>query len=181
VGKSSQEVALRALGAALDQHAPMARHGVRAFPEGAPFLWLTVPGAGGATVFLDDRRWICLSEPDRGGVTVQLFAGGVDDDPALVVGRLMTVMVPAPRRTGRLWCALRAGMFGLLAGAGAGLLAALLMAILIAGNGYTSGTAVRVVYILAALIGVGFGCWVGLRCRQLGGLPRDRGSRGQGP
>lgn len=177
VGKSGQEVALRALGAALDLHAPTARHGVRAFPEGTPFLWLIVPGAGGATVFLDDRQWICLSEPERGGVTVQLVAGGIDDDPALVVGRIMTVMVPVPRRRGRLPRALGAGLLGIVGGAGVGLLAALLMAVLVAGNGYVSDAAIKVVYALAALIGVGAGCWVVLRCRRLGAGPRDRGPR----
>lgn len=181
MGRSGQEVALRALGAALDVHAPTARHGVRTFPEGTPFLWLTVPGAGGATVFLEERHWICLSEPDRGGVTVQLVAGGVDDDPALVVGRLLTVMTPVPRPPGGLARALRVSLLGLAGGMGVGLLAALLMAILVAGNGYTSDTTIGAVYVLAALIGVGTGLWVSLRWWRMDRYPRDRDSGGQGP
>ncbi|WP_329082117.1 hypothetical protein [Streptosporangium sp. NBC_01469] len=182
MGRSGQEVALRALGAALDVHAPMARHGVRTFPEGTPFLWLTVPGAGGAIVFLDDRHWICLSEPGRGGVAVQLVAGGVDDDPALVVSRLMVVMTPVPRPAGgRLSRALKVGLLGLAGGAGMGVLAALLMAVLVAGNGYTSDTTIRVVYVLAALIGVATGLWVSLRWWRMDREPRDRDSDGQGP
>ncbi|MGJ6966637.1 hypothetical protein ACSDR0_32470 [Streptosporangium sp. G11] len=181
MGRSGQEVALRALGAALDTHAPTVRHGVRTFPEGTPFLWLTVPRAGGAVVFLEDRHWICLSEPERGGVTVQLVAGGVDDDPALVVERLMAVMTPVPRAAGGLSHALRVGLLGLAGGAGAGLLAALLMAVLVAGNGYTSDTTIRVVYVLAALIGVAAGLWVSLRWWRMNRDPRDRDSRGQGP
>ncbi|MFF3438683.1 hypothetical protein [Streptosporangium sp. NPDC002721] len=181
MGRSGQEVALRALGAALDVHAPKAGHGVRTFPDGTPFLWLTVPGAGGATVFLEERHWICLSEPARGGVTVQLVAGGVDDDPALVVSRIMTVMTPVPRRAGGLVRVLRTVLLGLAGGAGVGLLSALLMAILVAGNGYTSDTTIGVVYVLAALIGVGTGLWVSLRRWRAGRDPRDRRSRGQGP
>ncbi|MGC5014506.1 hypothetical protein ACLQ2R_27390 [Streptosporangium sp. DT93] len=179
MGISGQEMALRALGAALDLHAPMARHGVRAFPEGTPFVWLTVPGLGGATVFLDGRRWICLGEPERGGATVQLVAGTVDDDPEIVVGRLLGVLVPPPRRLGGLSLAARAGGLGLLAGTGAALLAALLMAILVAGNGYTSETSVGVVYSIAALIGVTCGSWVALRRWRLERNPRDRDPRGQ--
>jgi len=182
VGRSGQEVALRALGAALDVHAPTARHGVRTFPEGTPFLWLTVPGAGGATVFLDELQWICLSEPERGGVTVQLVAGRVDDDPALVVGRLMAVMTPVPRPFGgRLKRALKVGLLGIAGGAGVGLLAALLMAILVAGNGYTSQETIRAVYVLAVLIGVATGLWVSLRWWRMGRDPRDRDSGGQKP
>ncbi|GAA3040830.1 hypothetical protein [Streptosporangium longisporum] len=179
MGISGQEMALRALGAAIDLHAPMARHGVRAFPEGSPFIWLTVPGMGGATVFLDGRRWICLSEPERGGTTVQLVAGTVDDDPELVVGRLMGVLTPAPRSLSALSLALRAGWLGLVSGVGAALLAALLMAILVAGNGYTSDTSVGVVHVIAVLIGVVCGAWVALRRWRLDRNRRDRGPRGQ--
>ncbi|MFI6512567.1 hypothetical protein ACIBCT_33595 [Streptosporangium sp. NPDC050855] len=179
MGISGQEMALRALGAAIDLHAPMARHGVRAFPEGSPFIWLTVPGMGGATVFLDGRRWICLSEPERGGTTVQLVAGTVDDDPEVVVGRLMGVLTPAPRSLSALSLALRAGWLGLVGGVGAALLAALLMAILVAGNGYTSDTSVGVVHAIAVLIGVTCGAWVALRRWRLERNRRDRGPRGQ--
>ncbi|MEU8377896.1 hypothetical protein [Streptosporangium sp. NPDC048865] len=181
MGRSGQEVALRALGAALDVHAPAAGHGVRTFPDGTPFLWMTVPRAGGAIVFLEERHWICLSEPGRGGATVQLVAGGIDDDPALVVGRIMTVMTPAPRPAGGLARALKAGLLGLAGGAGVALLSALLMAILVAGNGYTSDTTIGVVYVLAALIGVATGLWVSLRWWRMGRGPRDGDSRGQGP
>ncbi|MFC7642083.1 hypothetical protein ACFQX6_14735 [Streptosporangium lutulentum] len=74
MGNADQERALRVLEAALDLRVPVVRHRLRKFPEGAPFLWLSYPGAGDAAIFLDRRQWIYLSEPKRGGVAVQLAA-----------------------------------------------------------------------------------------------------------
>ena len=163
-----QERALRTLEAALDLRAPVVRHRLRKFPEGAPFLWLSFPGAGGATIFLDRRQWIYLSEPKRGEVAVQLAAGQVDDDPALVVERLIPVMTPVRRRRSTLVRVLVASGIGLAAGAGVGLLSAVLMAILVAGNGYLSDTTTVVVYALAALLGVVAGLWLAWRWWRLG-------------
>ncbi|GAA2874787.1 hypothetical protein GCM10010517_35540 [Streptosporangium fragile] len=168
MGNTNQESALRALGAALDLHAPMVRHSLKAFPEGEPFLRLRVPGAGGATVFVHARQWICLSEPEPGGVAGQLTAGQVDDDPALVVGRLMSVMAPVRGRRGVLPRVLKAAAVGGLAAAGVGLLCAVIMAVLVVGNGHLDDTTTAVVYTLAVLLGLGSGLWVALRVWRLG-------------
>jgi hypothetical protein len=168
VGNADQEKALRILEAALDLRAPVVRHRLKKFPEGAPFLWLSFPGAGGAAIFLDRRQWIYLSEPKRGEVAVQLAAGQVDDDPALVSERLLPVMTPVRRRRSAAVRVLAASGIGLAAGAGVGLLSAVLMAILVAGNGYLSDTSTVVVYALAALLGVASGLWLAWRWWRLG-------------
>jgi hypothetical protein len=158
VSDVDQERALRTLEAALDLRAPVVRYR----------LWLSFPGAGGATIFLDRRQWIYLSEPRRGEVAVQLAAGQVDDDPALVVERLMPVMTPVRRRRSTLVRVLVASGIGLATCAGVGLLSAVLMAILVAGNGYLSDKTTVVVYALAALLGVGAGLWLAWRWWRLG-------------
>ncbi|OUC98403.1 hypothetical protein [Streptosporangium minutum] len=168
MGDSGEERALRALGAALDANAPVVRHGLREFPEGAPFLWLGFPGAGEAAVFAHDRQWICLSEPVPGGVTTQLVAGRLDEDPALVAERLMSVMAPVRGRAGGLSRVLRACGIGLAGGLGVGMLGLVIMAILVAGNGYLSDTSTAAVYLLAALLGVGAGLWLGVHWWRLG-------------
>ncbi|MER5324978.1 hypothetical protein [Streptosporangium roseum] len=165
---SGEERALRALGAALDASAPAVRHGRREFPEGTPFLWLGFPGAGEAAVFAYGRQWICLSEPEPGGVTTQLVAGRLDEDPALVAERLMSVMVPVRRRAEGLSRVLKACGIGLAAGLGMGMLGLVIMAILVGGNGYLSDTSTAAVYVLAALLGAGTGLWLGVRWWRLG-------------
>ncbi|MFI6884052.1 hypothetical protein SAMN05216275_13029 [Streptosporangium canum] len=168
MGDSGEERALSALGAALDTGAPAVRHGLREFPEGTPFLWLGFPGAGEAAVFAHGRQWICLSEPEPGGVTTQLVAGRLDEDPALVVERLMSVMAPVRGRADGLSRVLKACVLGLAAGLGVGMLGTVIMAILVAGNGYLSDTSTVAVYVLAAVLGAGAGLWLGVRWWRLG-------------
>ncbi|MEU0519227.1 hypothetical protein [Streptosporangium sp. NPDC006007] len=163
VADSGDERALRALGTALDANAPVVRHGLRRFPEGTPFLWLSSPESGDATVFLDHRQWIYLNEPEPGRPAGQFAAGRVEDDPEVVVERLMSVMVPDRRRSGRLSRALKCGGPGLAAGAGMGFLSAMIMAVLVGGNGYVSDASTAGVYVLATLVGVATALWVGIR------------------
>ncbi|GAA4237270.1 hypothetical protein FHR32_006189 [Streptosporangium album] len=163
MGDVKEERALRALGAALDEHAPVIRHGRREFPEGTPFLWMSFPGSGEATVFLDGRQWICLGEPGGGRAPTQLAAGQVDDDPALVAERLVSALISARRRPSAPVRALRASGIGLAAGVGVCLLSMIIMAILVGGNGYLTDTTISAVHVLAAVLGGGAGLWAGVR------------------
>ncbi|MDP9867708.1 MULTISPECIES: hypothetical protein [Streptosporangium] len=165
---SDEERALRSLGAALDAGAPVVRHVLRRFPEGTPFLWLSFPGSGDAAVFVDGSRWIYLSEPEQGGVATQLVAGRLDEDPALVAERLVSVMAPIHDHAGGPVRVLKACGVGLAAGAGAGLLSTLIMAVLVGGNGYLSDTSTTAVYVLAALLAVVTGLWLAVRWWRLG-------------
>ncbi|MEV7014001.1 hypothetical protein [Streptosporangium sp. NPDC051022] len=169
MGESGEERALRELETALDANAPVVHHRLRRFPEGTPFLWLRLPGASGATLFLDRHRWIYLSEPGPDGPVTEFAAGRVEDDPKIVVERLMSVMVRPPRRGGRFMRLLKSGVLGFAAAAGTGVLSALVMAILVAGNGYVTETSIVWVDVLAVVIGVAAGLWVGVRWwRRLG-------------
>ncbi|MFJ2034020.1 hypothetical protein [Streptosporangium sp. NPDC087985] len=163
MGDVREERALRALGAALDAHAPVIRHGRGEFPEGAPFLWLRFPGAGEATVFLDGRRWICLGEPGPGREPAELVAGQVDDDPALVAERLRSLLVLLRKRPEGLARLVRAAGIGLAAGVGVCLLSMVIMAVLIGGNGYLSDTTISAAYVLATVFGGAAALWAGVR------------------
>ncbi|WP_406314149.1 hypothetical protein OHA77_38405 [Streptosporangium sp. NBC_01639] len=163
MGDVKEERALRALGVALDEHAPVIRHGRGEFPEGTPFLRLTFPGSGEATVFLDGHQWICFGEPGRGREPTQLAAGQVDDDPTLVAERLASALISVRRRPSAPARLLRACGIGFAAGVGICLLTMIIMAILVGGNGYLTDTTISAVHILAFVFGGGAGLWVGIR------------------
>ncbi|MFI7539383.1 hypothetical protein [Streptosporangium sp. NPDC049376] len=158
-----EERALRALGTALDANAPVIRHRLRRFPEGTPFLRLRLPGASDAALFLDGRQWIYLSEPGRGAPVTEFAAGQLDDDPEVVVERLMSVMGRSQGRTWRPGRLLRALAFGFGAAALVCVLSGLIMAVLVGGSGYVSEASTRGVYVLAVLFGLIAGVWVGIR------------------
>ncbi|WP_433236959.1 hypothetical protein ACQPYK_27975 [Streptosporangium sp. CA-135522] len=168
MGDLKDERALRALSAALDAHIPAVRHGLGEFPEGTPFLWLSFPGSGKAAVFLDGGQWIYLGEPGRGRAATQLAAGRVDDDPALVAERMVSVLLPARRRSTGLPRLLRASGVGLAAGVGMGLLGMVIMAVLVGGNGYLNDTTIAAVHLLAVVLGTVAGLWAGIRWWRLG-------------
>ncbi|MFF5205666.1 hypothetical protein [Streptosporangium sp. NPDC000396] len=164
----AEERALRELRAVLDANAPIVRHEREEFPEGTPFLRVSLPGTDDVAVFLDDRQWICLSEPKPGRVPVEFVAGRIDDDPVLVVDRLVSALVPARRRSSDLARTLKASGVGLAAGTGVGLLGMLVMAVLVGGSGYLSDTTIAAVYVLAILLGAGAGLWAAIRWWHLG-------------
>ncbi|GAA3120541.1 hypothetical protein GCM10017600_72350 [Streptosporangium carneum] len=151
-------------------NAPTVRHRLRRFPEGTPFLKLRLPGEGDATLFLDGHQWIFLSEPGDDRPATQFAAGLVEDAPEVVVERVMSVMARRVRRAAPAGRALKSCALGLVTAVGVGLLSAVVMAILIGGNGYPlSDVSSVAVYVLAALLGVAAGVWVGVRWwRRLG-------------
>ncbi|MFC7642082.1 hypothetical protein ACFQX6_14730 [Streptosporangium lutulentum] len=78
-------------------------------------------------------------------------------------------MTPPPRHRSALKRALVASGVGLAAGVGVGLLSAVLMAILVAGNDrLLTSTSIVVVYVLSALLAVAAGLWLGWRWWRLG-------------
>ncbi|MBE1561910.1 hypothetical protein [Nonomuraea africana] len=148
---------------ALDVQLPFVRYQVRRFPEGEEFLRLSVPGAARSTVFIQDGEWICLSET-ASDVTLQRALGSVEEQPEAVVGRLsFPVRVPPPLPRGiRL---VRAVGFGLAAAVGTAVLAAVVLTVLVFGNGYGYGSdAVHwTINTLAIVCGAVVGGWVGRR------------------
>ncbi|MFF0311554.1 hypothetical protein ACFYSC_29315 [Streptosporangium sp. NPDC004379] len=167
MGDLIEERALRALSEAFDATAPVVRHDRREFPEGTPFLSLRLPGSADAAVFLDDSRWIYLSEPERGRMPTQFAAGRVDDDPELVVRRLVAVLAP-PRGDRLPVRLLKAFLLALIAGLGVGMLSVVIMAVLIAGNGYLSETAIAWAYGLGGLFAIAAGGWTAVRWWRAG-------------
>ncbi|MCG5218692.1 hypothetical protein [Streptosporangium sp. KLBMP 9127] len=148
---------------ALDARLPSVRFRVRRFPDGVPYLRLTDLEVRRAALFVQDGQWIYLGE-DRSGTAFEKVVGQVGDPPEDVVGQLVERRgVPRPRALPvRLAWALAVGV---ASAAGAWILLAVILALLVPGDGYIEGSQAlpKLLNAVAAVAGLGIGWWLALR------------------
>ncbi|MFC4117223.1 hypothetical protein [Nonomuraea zeae] len=168
-----QDVLLDAVIDALDASRPWIRYRIRRFPEGEPYLRLTVAGCH-MIVFVQETTWFCLSW-DHSGVARLSALGDVSESPQSIVERLRQ---PAASRRSR---SPIFAILGRLAAAAmvvvtATVVIGALLAVAVPAAGYsTARDTVRIV-ISALAIGAGLiaGGWtfrrlMGVRSRCRGG------------